>query len=60
MIDKPPFEKYLVMVGYRAEKYNYSHYLILDHIEYFKKCYDENKGVYTALGEFKEYLGYEL
>jgi hypothetical protein len=46
---KITFENYLIMVGIRTADYTYKYEQIMDNIEYFRKCYNDNLSAYKAL-----------
>lgn len=44
------FEEYLILVGIRSEiDYNYSQQDLLDNIQYFRNCYNDELSPYKAL-----------
>lgn len=44
------FEQYLIMVGKRSETdYTYEDDVVLNNVDYFKKCYNDHLSAYKAL-----------
>lgn len=51
------FEKYLILVGVRSQsQYTYSEEDLMNNIEYFRNCYNQELSAYKALLYFHDYL----
>lgn len=51
------FEKYLILVGIRSKTdYNYNDEDLLNNIEYFRNCYENEMSAYRALLYFRDYV----
>ena len=51
-----PLSYYLIMIGHRLNDFSYNPVAIMTNIDYFKDCYNNGVGVYSALEGFSEYL----
>lgn len=49
---KKPFELYLIILGERSTDYSYTPEIIYEHIEYFRKCWENDMSQYKALEWF--------
>ncbi len=52
------FEFYLIVLGLRSTDYSYPPEMIFEHINYFKRCWEDHISCYYALEmfEFEEEL----
>lgn len=50
------FEKYLLKIGQQSSEYPYTIDVIVDNIDYFKECFNNNLSEYKALEWFNFHL----
>lgn len=55
-----PFELYLIILGERSTDYSYTPEMLFEHLDYFKKCWEDNLSCYKSLEMFSFHLDEKL